>query len=64
MFNKQKGTNFFAGYSSCGVLSTTMGVHAPGGPAGYYVYWMQPAAGGHSGLLFLGGRHASRILDG
>nr|XP_051209128.1 uncharacterized protein LOC127326312 [Lolium perenne] len=43
-----------SGYSSCGALATTMAIFAPGGPAGYHGYWMQPAPGGHSGLLFPG----------
>lgn len=55
MYAAQRRSNPGAtGYSSCGVLATTMGVHTPGGPMGYYGYWMQPAAGGHSGLLFAG----------
>jgi hypothetical protein len=37
----------FAGYSSCGALDTTMCVYASTGPAGYYGYWVQSAAGGH-----------------
>nr|XP_051185830.1 uncharacterized protein LOC127299826 [Lolium perenne] len=51
---QRRSTLGTTGYSSCGALATTMGISAPVGPAGYYGYWMQPAPGGHSGLLFPG----------
>nr|XP_051199363.1 uncharacterized protein LOC127312853 [Lolium perenne] len=40
------------GYSQSYTLDSTMGVPAPGRPAGGYGYWMQPFANGYSGLLF------------
>lgn len=43
-----------SGYSTCCALDTAMVSLAPGGSAGAYGYWMQPAVVGCSGLLFPG----------
>jgi hypothetical protein len=48
------GYTFFAGYLTRCALDTVMVPTSPGGPAGAYGYWMQPAADGRTWLLFPG----------
>jgi hypothetical protein len=58
---------FFAGYVNGCTLDPSMVLYPPGGSAGPYGYWLQPAPDGCLGLLFLGywmTTYTNRITDG
>jgi hypothetical protein len=48
VFDKQKGTNFFVGYSSRCAVDPTLAISSSRGSTRAYGYWMQPTVDGRS----------------